>query len=209
MFNHLSLFFFFFLCVCDCWEHLPASKAETCDSSLKLLFSGYRVVLETCLSFCACSISFPPGRSESCTDCHRIHLYTLQMLSLTSHLNIHFYWNHYLCILLPWNPLLPLFTVLASCLYLQYHSQLSLLYHFSFLKFSCSSDSTIFKTPFACSSCVCSLSAAVYARQWILRTDLFISFETLKSPSVVTLLLPTRQQGAAIHRKLSEVHEGV
>lgn len=133
----------------------------------------------------------------------------LQLLSLTSHFNIHFYWNHYLCILLPWNPLLALFNVLASCLYLQYHSQLSLPYHFSFLKFSCSSDSTIFKTPFAHGSCVCFISAAVYAWQWILRTDLFISFETLKSPSMVTLPLPIRQHGAAIHRKLSEVHEGV
>lgn len=42
---------------------------------LRLLFSDYGVVLETCFSFCACSISFPPERSESCTDCHRIHLY--------------------------------------------------------------------------------------------------------------------------------------
>lgn len=130
------------------------------------------------------------------------------MLSLTTHFNIDFYWNDYLCILLPWNLLLALFNVLASCLYLQYHSQLSLPYNFSFLKFSCSSDSTVFKTPFTQGSFVCSLSAAVYAWQWILRTDLFIFFGTLKSPSVVTFLLAIRQHGAAIHSKLSEVHEG-
>lgn len=75
---HVQSPFLFFLPpprVCHCWKHLPASKAETCDSSLKFLFSHCGVVLETCLSFCACSIGFPPERSESCTDCHRIHLY--------------------------------------------------------------------------------------------------------------------------------------
>lgn len=73
MFNHF-FFFFLSLCVYHCWEHLPAPKAETCDSSLQLLFSDYGVVLETCFPFCVCSISFPPERSETCTDCHRIHL---------------------------------------------------------------------------------------------------------------------------------------
>lgn len=110
--------------------------------------------------------------------------------------------------LLTWNPLLALFCVLASCLYLQYHSQLSLPYHFSFLKFSCSSDITIFKTPFAHGSWVlffisCCLCMAINSQ------NSFRSFGTLTSPSVMTLLFPIRQHGAAVHRKLSEVHEGV
>lgn len=68
--NHLSFFFFFFFLspVCVTVEN----TYQPCDSSLKLSFTDYGVVLGTCLSFCACSISFPP---ESCTDCHRIQLY--------------------------------------------------------------------------------------------------------------------------------------
>lgn len=130
------------------------------------------------------------------------------MLSLINLFNIHFYWDHYLCMLPTWNPLLALFCVLASCLYLQYHSQLSLPYHFSFLKFSCSSDITVFKTPFAHGSCV------LFFISWCLcmamnSQNSFYLLWNLNISICDGTFLPIRQHGAAVHRKLSEVHEGV
>lgn len=69
-----SPFILFFVTVESTYQSLRLKHATPLSGSYSVV-SHYRVLLKPCLSFCVCSISCPPERSESCTDCHRIHLY--------------------------------------------------------------------------------------------------------------------------------------